>query len=108
MDDVMKQSVVGEDATLAVGQTLKVVLGSNRTTAYRWSANPKIDDAAVLKQTSHDYLRPASGALGAPGFEVWTFSALKAGVTTVVADYASVVGNDPMPGCTFMARVTVH
>ena len=94
-DDVLKQSAVSRDVTLAVGDTLKVTLGSNHTTPYHWTAEAKIGDGAVLKQISHDYVRPDSAALGAPGVEVWMFAALKAGSTTVATDYTSIVGSDP-------------
>jgi inhibitor of cysteine peptidase len=108
MDDVLKQSVIGQDVTLAVGDTLKVMLGSNHTTPYHWTAGAKIGDSTIVKQTSHDYVRPNSDAMGAPGAEVWMFTALKAGTTTIVTDYSSMVGSDPMPVCTFTARVTVQ
>ena len=107
MDDVLKQSAISQDVTLAVGDTLKVTLGSNHTTPYQWTAEAGIGDRGVLKQISHDYVRPDSAALGAPGVEVWMFTALKAGSTTVATDYTSIVGSDPMPVCTFTARVTV-
>jgi inhibitor of cysteine peptidase len=108
MGDVLKQSVIGQDVTLAFGDTLKVTLGSNHTTPYHWTADAKIGDSTIVKQTGHDYVRPNSGALGAPGAEVWMFTALKAGTTTIVTDYTSIVGSDPMPVCTFTARVTVQ
>jgi inhibitor of cysteine peptidase len=108
MDDVLKQSVIGRDIALAVGDTLKVTLGSNHTTPYRWTADAKIGDATVVKQTSHEYLRGNPALMGAPGSEVWTFAALKAGTTTVVTSYAGIVGSDPTPVCTFTARVTVR
>ena len=108
MDDVLNQSVIGRDVALAVGDTLKVTLGSNHTTPYRWTADAKIGDAAIVKQTSHDYVRPNSDLMGAPGTEVWMFAALKAGTTTIVTAYAGIVGSDPMPVCTFTARVTVR
>ena len=108
MDDVLKQSVIGQDVTLAVGGTFKLMLGSNHTTPYDWTADARIGDPAILKQTSHDYVRSDSAAMGAPGAEVWMFTALKAGTTTIVTDYTSIVGSDPMPACTFTARVTVQ
>jgi inhibitor of cysteine peptidase len=107
MDDVLTQSLIGRDVTLAVGDTLKVTLGSNHTTPYRWPADAKIGDATIVKQTSHDYVRPKSDLMGAPGTEVWMFAALKPGTTTIVTAYAGIVGSDPTPTCTFTAGVTV-
>lgn len=107
MDDVLNQSVITRDVTLAVGDTLKVSLGSNKSTPYRWTADPKIADAALLRQASHEYLRGSTDRIGAPGTEVWTFRALKSGKTTIVAKYGSVVG-DSAPTCTFTVNVTVQ
>lgn len=107
MDDVLNQSAITRDVTLAVGDTLKVSLGSNHSTPYRWTADPKIGDTALLKQASHEYLRGNTDRMGAPGTEVWTFTALQSGKTTIVAKYGSVVG-DAAPTCTFTANVAVQ
>ena len=107
MDDVLERSAITRDVVLVVGDTLKVALGSNRGTAYRWSADPKIGDPTILQQTSHEYERPSSDRTGAPGTEVWMFTALKGGTTTIVADYASAAGSDTTPRSTFTAKVKV-
>ena len=106
IDDVLKQRAINQDVNLGVGDMLKVTLGSNSTTPYRWTADAKIGDGTVLKQVSHAYVRPNSDLMGAPGTEVWMFTALKAGTTTIVTDYASTV--DPTPVCTFTANMTVQ
>ncbi len=108
MDDVLRQSVITQNITLAVGNTLVVKLGSNYTTPYRWTPETQIGDPSVLKQNSHEFVQPTSDALGAPGTEVWTFSALKPGTTTITTSYASIVGKDPKPTCTYTATVTVQ
>ncbi len=108
IDDVLKQSAITRDVTLSVGDTLKVTLGSNHTTPYRWTPDPKIGDPTIVKQASHEYVRPHTDRVGAPGSEVWTFTALKAGTTTIVTGYASFVGSDTSPTCTFTANVTVQ
>lgn len=107
MDEVLSQSTITRDATLAVGDTLQLSLGSNHSTPFRWTADPKVADATLLKQTSHEYVRANTDRMGAPGTEVWRFTALKAGKTTIVAGYGSVVG-DAAPTCTFTANVTVQ
>ncbi|MDP7701291.1 protease inhibitor I42 family protein [Mycobacterium sp. TY815] len=107
IDEVLKESAITRDVTLAVGDTLKISLGANHSTPYRWTADPKIGDAALLKQDSHEYLRGNTDRMGAPGTEVWTFTALKSGKTTIVANYGSVVG-DAAPTCVFTANVTVQ
>jgi inhibitor of cysteine peptidase len=108
MDDVLTHSAVDQNVTLAVGDTLKVMLGSNQTTPFRWTADAKIGDATIVKQDGHEFVRPDSDLMGAPGNEVWTFTALKAGKTTIVTDYAGIVGSDAKPVCTFTAKVTVQ
>jgi len=108
MDDVLKQSVITQNVTLAVGYTLTVKLGSNYTTPYRWTADTKIGDSTIVKQTDHRFVQPTSDALGAPGTEVWTFMALKPGTTTITTNYTSFVGRDTTPKCTYLATVTVQ
>jgi inhibitor of cysteine peptidase len=108
IDDVLKQSSITQNVTLAVGNTLKVQLASNYTTPYRWAPQTKVGDSGIVKQIGHEFVQPSSDALGAPGTEVWTFTALKAGATTISTDYASFVGHDPKPICTYTANVTVQ
>src|ERR1700751_4070283 len=94
MDDVLQQDVITQDVTLAVGNRLVVKLGSNYTTPYRWKADAEIGDSSVVKQNGHEFVQPTSDALGAAGTEVWTFTALKAGTTTITNSYTSFVGKD--------------
>jgi inhibitor of cysteine peptidase len=108
MDDVLKQSVITQNITLAVGNTLTVKLGSNYTTPYRWAPDTKIGDSTIVKQTDHRFVQPTTDALGAPGTEVWTFTALKPGTTTITTNYTSFVGRDTTPKCTYTANVTVQ
>jgi inhibitor of cysteine peptidase len=108
MDDVLKQRVITQNVTLAVGNTLTVKLGSNYTTPYRWTPDTKIGDDTIVKQTSHQFVHPTSDAMGAPGTEVWTFTALKPGTTTITTSYTSFVGRDATPKCAYNATVTVQ
>jgi inhibitor of cysteine peptidase len=108
MDDVLKQNSITQNITLAVGNTLKVQLGSNYTTPYRWTPDAKIGDPGIVQQTSHVFVQPTTDALGAPGTEVWTFTALKAGTTTISTHYSSFVGKNTTPMCMYTAIVTVQ
>ena len=108
MDEVLKRSAVTQNVTLAVGNTLTVSLGSNYTTPYRWKPNMTIGDSTVVKQTDHSFVQPTIDALGAPGSEVWRFTALKPGTTTVTTSYSSFIGHDTTPKCTYTATVTVQ
>ncbi|CAM4087021.1 putative secreted protein [Mycobacterium basiliense] len=108
MDEVLKESSIERQVSLSVGDTLKVTLGSNYTTPYRWTEDTTIGDTTVLEQISHRYVRPDTDVMGAPGTEVWTFSALRPGTTTITTGYSSFVGSDNSPTCTFTAKVTVR
>lgn len=108
MSDVLTQSDISQNITLAVGNTLVVQLGSNYTTPYRWTPDAKIGDSAIVKQTSHEFVPPTSDALGAPGTEVWTFAALKPGSTTITTSYSSFVDKNAKPACTYTLSVTVR
>lgn len=108
MTDVLTQSDISQTITIAVGNTLIVQLGSNYTTPYRWNPDTKIGDPSVIKQLSHAFEQPTSDALGAPGTEVFTFTALKPGTTTVSTAYSSFVGKDAKPACTYTLNVTVQ
>jgi inhibitor of cysteine peptidase len=107
LDDVLNQSAITRDVTLAVGDSLKLSLGANHSTPFRWTPDPKIGDGAILRQASHEYVHANTDRVGAPGTEVWLFTALKSGKTTIVASYSSVVG-DAATTCTFTANVTVQ
>jgi inhibitor of cysteine peptidase len=108
MGDVLKQNAITQNVTLGVGNTLTLKLGSNYTTPYRWTINTKIGDPTILKQTGHEFVHPSTDALGAPGTEVWTFTALKPGKTTITTAYSSIVGKDSKTACTYTANVTVQ
>lgn len=108
MHDVLSQSAITQNVTLAVGNTLTVKLGSNYSTPYRWTVDTKIGDPTIVKQTGHEFVHPTSDARGAPGTEVWTFAVLKPGTTTISTSYSSIVGKDAKPVCTYTADVTVQ
>lgn len=108
MNDVLARSEISQSVTLAVGNTLIVELGSNYTTPYRWTPDTTIGDSAIIKQLSHEFVPPNSDALGAPGTEKWTFTALKPGSTTIRTSYTSFVDKDAKPACTYTLNVVVQ
>lgn len=108
MTEVLTQSEISQSITLDVGNTLVVELGSNYTTPYRWTPDTKIGDSAIVRQLSHEFVPPASDALGAPGTETWTFAAMRPGTTTIGATYNSFVDKDAKPGCVYTLTVTVR
>lgn len=108
MERVLKHSDITQHATLAVGNTLMIKLGSNYSTPYRWTVTTKIGDPTIVEQIGHEFVQPTSPRLGAPGTEVWTFAALKPGMTTITTSYSSFVGTDTKPVCSYTANVTVQ
>ncbi|ORX04929.1 hypothetical protein AWC29_12930 [Mycobacterium triplex] len=108
MDQVLKQNNITQNVTLSVGNTLKVQLGANYSTPFRWQVDAKIADGSIIEQTSHQYVQPSTDALGAPGTEVWMFTALKPGTTTISTYYSSFVGKNTTPVCQYTAIVTVR
>ncbi|MFN8090533.1 MAG: protease inhibitor I42 family protein [Mycobacterium sp.] len=52
-NDLLNQKRVHRDIDLAAGQTLRVILGANASTGYRWTEDAQISDTAVLVQTGH-------------------------------------------------------
>ena len=98
---------ITRDVALSVGDTLQVTLASNPSTGFKWTADTQISDPSVIQQTSHKSVGQTSDLQGAPGTEVWTFSALKDGTATIQTAY-----NQPWPAgtkkaWTFTAHVAV-
>lgn len=106
--ELQEKKVVSRDVTLSVGDTLHVTLASNPSTGFNWTADTQISDPSVIEQTSHETVPPTSDLQGAPGTEVWKFSASKEGTAMIETDY-----NQPWPAgakkaWTFTANVVVQ
>lgn len=72
--------------TLSRGDQLTVNLGSNPSTGFSWhSVNT---DDAVLRSAGKEFIGTKVAIPGSGGTEVWTFEALKPGVTTLIFDYS--------------------
>jgi inhibitor of cysteine peptidase len=87
-DDFSKTNDMTKSLEVKAGDTFTVTLCSNATTGYQWTENAVIGDKTIVEQTKHEFVAPDSDLMGAPGNEVWTFKALKAGTTTVAMDYS--------------------
>lgn len=107
-DELLNQKFVTRNVTLAVGDTIKVILGSNASTGYAWTPDARIGDPAVIKQTSHESVPPTNALPGAPGSEIWIFEALKSGATTIAMDYSRPWEGGEKGAWTFEANVTVQ
>lgn len=89
LDDFAAQnSITTNTIEIDVNGTLTVRLGSNPTTGYSWE-DAVIGNTTKIEQTSHDYVAPtATEIVGAPGTDVWVFTGLKTGSTTITFNYS--------------------
>lgn len=68
------------------GETFSIRLASNPTTGYRWRLAAPLD-GGILTEAGNSYERPASMLIGAGGREIWNFTAVGKGKTTVEMEY---------------------
>ncbi len=107
-DELLNRKNVLREATLSVGDTLQVSLGSNPSTGYRWSPTMLISDAGVVAQAGHETIKPAEDRPGAPGSEVWAIQATGRGQATVATSYGQPWDGGEKNVWTFTAKVTVN
>lgn len=107
-DDLLAQKTVTREATLAVGDTLQVSLGTNPSTGYQWASDMTISDPDVLTQTGHEVLAAAQDRPGAAGRAVWALQATGRGTTTVSTRYGQPWEGGEKGSWTFTATVTVN
>ena len=107
-DDLLNQKNVTRQVSLTAGDTLRVVLASNASTGYQWTADAQISDRGVLTQTGHQTIAPTDANPGAAGTEVWTFDAIKAGSATLTTSYGQPWPGGTRDAWTFSAAVSVR
>jgi len=107
-DDLLNQKNVSRQVSLVAGDTLRVVLASNASTGYQWTAEAQISDRGVLTQTSHQTVAPSDAKPGAAGSEVWTFDAIKPGSATLTTSYGQPWPGGTKDAWTFSAAVSVR
>jgi inhibitor of cysteine peptidase len=107
IDDLMSQNHISQQVEITAGGSLTVTLGSNPTTGFSWSENAQISDQTVLQQTGHEFISPTQTMPGAPGKELWTFKALKAGTSTVSLEYSRPWEGGEKGEWTYTLNVTV-
>jgi len=96
----------GKDIDLASDQTLIVKLASNPSTGYKWTVE---GDPSPLKLQKQSYRKSAkSSAMGAPGMEVFQFSAGSSGIANLKLNYHRSWEYNVPPVKTFAARVNVR
>jgi predicted secreted protein len=85
-----------EEIRVLAGKQFSITLIANRTTGYSWRL-PTPPDPAMLKQISNEYHAADSGAVGAPGEEVWTFESVGKGVVQLDFEYVRPFEKDAKP-----------
>jgi len=92
IEESVDASFAGKEVEVAVGGSLIVTLESNPTTGFKWELI-EVTDQAVLELVESKY-EPGKEACqeppvpGAGGTEIWSFKALKKGVTTLSMEYS--------------------
>ncbi len=75
-----------EEIRVLAGKQFSITLAANRTTGYSWRLAAPIDPT-TLKQVGDEYHAADSGAVGAPGEEVWTFETVGRGAVKLNFEY---------------------
>jgi len=97
----------GQQVEVAAGGSVTVTLESNASTGFQWEL-VSISDEAVLEKVANTYEAPEdTGMVGAPGKEIWTFSALKKGTSTISMEYSQPWLNGTKAAETFDLTVVV-
>jgi len=100
-------SYSGQQVEIAVDGSLTVTLDSNASTGFQWVL-VSIGDETVLEKVANTYEAPEdTDMVGAPGKEIWTFSALKKGTSTVSMEYSRSWENGTQAAETFDLTVVV-
>jgi len=94
------------ELTVKAGDVFKIELESNATTGYEWFV--KYDDK-ILNFKKSEYISPASQKLlGSPGKQIFIFSAIKKGETTIEFAYKRHWEKDKLPAKTIMYKVRIN
>jgi predicted secreted protein len=96
-----------EQIRVLAGKQFSITLVANRTTGYSWRLAAPLDPA-LLKQISNDYHAADSGAVGAPGEEVWTFESVGQGSAPINFEYVRPFEKDAKPAKTAKYSVVIE
>jgi inhibitor of cysteine peptidase len=102
---VVTEMKTEEVVTMAVGDTLDVVLQSNPSTGYCWKLEPSISPWLVLADTQY---KASSSLMGAPGFSTFHFVALSPGKCEIFLEYKREWEKDVPPIKTFAVSICIE
>jgi inhibitor of cysteine peptidase len=95
----------GKQINLYRGQILVVSLEAQTSTGYTWEI-AELDDL-ILKQEGEPEFQPSSGAIGAPGMQIFRFESIGSGDTDLKLIYHQPWMENVEPAKTFSVHVTV-
>ncbi|MDQ5958266.1 MAG: inhibitor of cysteine peptidase [Patescibacteria group bacterium] len=72
--------------SVSKGQQFQIELAANPTTGFTWQLND-IYDHTTVRYISNQFT-PATNNMGSPGLDVWTFEALRPGITDLQFSYS--------------------
>jgi inhibitor of cysteine peptidase len=88
------------------GNAIILTLDSNPTTGYGWQLGQPLS-SGVLVFVSSEYLPSPTDLVGAPGKEIWTFKAVKAGKAVIVLNYVRSWEKDVAPADQKFFTITI-
>lgn len=96
-----------EQIRALAGKEFSIMLPANHTTGYSWRLATQLDPASVTL-IGDEYHESTSGAVGAPGEEVWTFSAQSKGTVQLEFEYVRPFEKNIPPAKTTRFSVVVE
>lgn len=106
-DQFSQNANIVQDVTVAPGALITITLCSNPSTGFSWGEQAQISNKEVFKQTSHKTVAGTTSMPGAPGTQVWTFEALKAGIASASFSYSRPWEGGEKNVQTYVLNVTV-
>ena len=104
-DDFYKQGEIIKEVQVPTGDSFKVSLCCNPSTAFKWSETASISDETVIKQIDHKFVMAPPG--GTPDQEIWTFKAIKKGTSIITIENSHPLEGNKNRGWTFVLTAIV-
>ena len=104
-DDFYEQGEIIKEVQVPTGDSFKVSLCCNPSTAFKWSKTASISDEAVIKQINHKFVMAPPG--GTPDQEIWTFKAIKKGSCIITIENSHPLEGNKNRGWTFVLTAIV-
>ena len=106
-DEFEQEKNISKEVIMAKGTQLVIELPSNPSTGFSWT-EATIAEASVLEETESKFVEPEEQAMGTAGTQVWTFTAMGKGTTTVEMQYSRPWEGGEKAEWTFEITVTVQ